>query len=339
MIAVVKENSGPDFVVKEVPIPEISEDEVLINVKTVGICGSDVPILKGIRPVTYPLIPGHEFAGDIVSVGKNVTSFKVGDRVTPSLVIGCGKCKYCQIGMENLCDSIVETGIHVDGAYAQYVKVPQKVLHKIPDSMSYEHASTVDLISTAYRAIQKANVGIDNTVLIYGPGSIGLYTLQMALLSGAKKIICVGKSGDEKRLKLAADLGANFTINASCENLYERINEICKGDMPDIVFDATGDETVFDQCLNTVARAGKIVLIGVNCYPSTGNVEKIVRNEINVSGVICATRLDFAKSLEIVASKKITIDPLITHHFDLSDIHLAMKEIDAKKTIKVMLHV
>ncbi|MFR5024960.1 MAG: zinc-dependent alcohol dehydrogenase [Evtepia gabavorous] len=138
MLAVVKEHEGPGFAVKEVPYPVLRDTDVIIKVRSVGICGTDGPILAGTRPVPYPLIPGHEFAGDIVEVGSAVQHLKVGDRVTPCIVIGCGDCDMCIEGKEVLCDNLVETGIHVDGAFAEYVRVPAKVCRKMRDTTTYD---------------------------------------------------------------------------------------------------------------------------------------------------------------------------------------------------------
>ena len=138
MLAVVKEHLGPGFAVKEVPYPVLRDTDVIIKVRSVGICGSDGPILAGTRPVPYPLTPGHEFSGDVVEVGKAVKNLKVGDRVTPCIVIGCGDCDMCIEGKEVLCDELVETGIHVDGAMAEYVRVPAKVCRKMRDTTTYD---------------------------------------------------------------------------------------------------------------------------------------------------------------------------------------------------------
>ncbi|MGB5822892.1 MAG: alcohol dehydrogenase catalytic domain-containing protein [Proteocatella sp.] len=338
MLAIVKEHAGEGYALKNVEKPKPKSGEVLIKVKSVGICGTDVPILKGLRPVPYPLIPGHEFAGDIVELGDNVINYKIGDRVTPSIVIGCGDCYYCRKGIEVLCDNILETGIHLDGAFAQYVTVPEKVLHKLPEGMSYETGASIDPIASAYRPIKKANIGSQDTVLVFGPGPIGLYTVQLAKAEGAKKIIVVGISGDEARLELAETLGADHSINLSKEDLLEKVGQYTDGKMADIVMEVTGNEEAFSLCLDSVRKEGKIVLIGINHKSTTSNIEKIVRKEIKIEGSICYTWLDYKECIQLVNSGKISVEPLISHHFNLRDIDQAMKEIDMKQTIKVMLH-
>ncbi len=138
MLAVIKENKEVEFVIREVPKPVPKTNDVLIKVKAVGICGSDMPIFAGISKWPLPLIPGHEFAGVIEEVGSGVKDFEAGDRVTAGLVINCGECIYCRQGLESLCENIVETGIHVDGAFAEYVTVPAKTLHRMPETMTFD---------------------------------------------------------------------------------------------------------------------------------------------------------------------------------------------------------
>lgn len=339
MLAVVKEKVGNDYVIKDVPKPIVRDTDVLVKVKSVGICGTDVPILQGLRAVPYPLIPGHEFSGDIVEIGKDIKNFKIGDRVSPSIVIGCGTCFYCREGKEVLCDNIEETGIHVDGAFAQYVRVPEKVLHHMPNSMSYEIGASIDPIASAYRPIKKAQITSNDVILIYGPGPIGLYTVQLAKCEGAKKIIIVGIKGDEDRLILAKELGADYTINLANENLLEKIKEYNNGKMADIVMEVTGNEKAFALAIETVKSAGKIVLVGINHIPATASVEKIVRKEIKIEGSICYSYVDYNQCLELVKDNRVKVEPLISHRFKLSEIKEAMSEIEAKKTIKVMLEV
>lgn len=339
MLAIVKEHAGEGYVLKQVYKPKPQPGEVLIKVRAVGICGTDVPILKGLRPVPYPFIAGHEFSGDIAELGEGVKNYQIGDRVTPSIVIGCGDCYYCRKGIEVLCDNILETGIHLDGAFAEYVTVPEKILHRLPENMSYETGASIDPVASAYRPIKKAGIGSQDNVLIFGPGPIGLYTVQLAKAEGAKKIIVAGINGDEARLELAKELGADYCINLSSENLLEKVAEYTDGRMADVVMEVTGNEEAFTLCLDSVRKEGKIVLVGINHKPTNANMEKIVRKEIKIEGSLCYTWLEYKECIELVNTGKIRVDPLISHRFNLRDMDRAMAEIDMKKTIKVMLHI
>ena len=206
MLAVVKEHEGPGFAVKEVPYPVLRDTDVIIKVRSVGICGTDGPILAGTRPVPYPLIPGHEFAGDIVEVGSAVQHLKVGDRVTPCIVIGCGDCDMCIEGKEVLCDNLVETGIHVDGAFAEYVRVPAKVCRKMRDTTTYDQGASVDPVASAYRTVKASRITSKDVCCVYGAGPIGLYAVQLIRLRGVKTVICLDTDAGAQRLELAKTL-------------------------------------------------------------------------------------------------------------------------------------
>ncbi len=337
MLAVVKDKKGLGYTIKEVEIPRPKDDEVLIKIKAVGICGTDVPILKGIRDVPIPLIPGHEFAGDIVEVGSKVKDFKVGDRVTPAIVIGCGHCYFCRKGLETLCDNIIETGIHVDGAFAEYVTVPEKVVHRLPDNMTYEQGASIDPIASAYHPVKMASIGSEDIVVVFGPGPIGLYAIQIAKAEGAKKIISVGVKGDEDRLELAKKLGADETIISS-EKLLEDISKFTHGRMADIVFEATGHPSVFEMALSSARKHGTVVMIGIFHEPATANIAQIVRREIQIKGSLCYTWQDYKECIDLVEAGKVRIEPMISHIFDLKDMDKALEVIDERKAIKIILH-
>lgn len=338
MQAVVKLNAGPDWVIGEVPLPTIGDEDVLIKVKAVGICGTDVPILKGIRPVPYPLIPGHEFAGEIVEVGNKVRNFAVGDRVTPAIVIYCGTCYYCRTGHESLCDNLVETGIHVDGAMAEYVSVPQKVLHKLPDEMSYEEAASVDPIASAYHPVKMAKIGSQDFVVIFGPGPIGLYTAQIAKQEGARKIIMIGTNRGRKRLELAKSFGVDEVLIIGEDNLPEKICEITEGKMADIVFECTGNASVVSDVIAVARKNAQIILVGIFHELSKIDFGQVVRRELNIKGSICYSWQDYKECLDLIKDGRLKVDPIITHRFGLHEIDKAMDVIEKRESIKVMLY-
>lgn len=338
MLAVVKEEAGPGFVLKDVDIPVPKSDEVLIKVEAVGICGSDIPIFKGIRPVPIPFIPGHEFAGIIVDVGAGVKQFKKGDEVVPGLVQNCGRCKYCRQGLESLCDNMIETGIHVNGAFAEYVSVPEHTLHYKPKEMTFNEGASIDPIASAYRPVKKARVGSEDVVVVYGPGPIGQYAAQVARVEGAKTLIMVGTR--ENRLQLARELGVDITINIGekKEDPVERIKELTGGEMADVVLETAGTPQVIEMCLNSVRKNGRLSLAGVLHKPSTLLLSLIVRREINITGSICYTWLDFQNSMDLVALGKVKVGPIVTHELHLKEIGKALELIEKREAIKVVLH-
>ncbi len=338
MLAVVKEHKGEGFTVMDVPVPKIGPDDVLIKVKAVGICGSDMPIFSGVREVPFPMIPGHEFSGTIEETGSNVKKFKIGDRVTPGLVINCGECIYCRQGYESLCENILETGIHVDGAFAEYVKVPAKTVHVLPDTMTYEQAASIDPIASAYRPVKKANIGSEDTVLVFGPGPIGIYTVQCAKAEGAKKIIIAGVNGDEERLELAKKLGADYAINISEVDMIQAVKDVNDGLLPDIVFEASGHPSSVQMCLDSIKANGKIVFIGIQHQSVDLELAKIVRQEIKVEGSICYTWKDYKECIDLVSFGRVDTDNMVTHKFALKDIGKGIEVMKNREAVKVILY-
>ena len=338
MLAVVKEHKGPGFAIKDVPMPVCGEEDVIVKVKSVGFCGSDGPILAGTRDVPWPLIPGHEFAGDIVETGAKVKGWQIGDRVSACIVIGCGNCKYCIEGNEPLYDNLVETGIHVNGAFAEYVRVPAKVLVKLKDSTSYDFGAAIDPIASAYRTVKSMPITSKDTVMVLGPGPIGLYATQLLKLRGARKVIVLGADCDKERLEMALKLGADCVINNSVEDPVERIKEITNGDMLDYVHDCAGAVPLVEIAMNTLKKTGHYYITGLFHDLAPVNLGKVVRSEIDIHGTICYTREEFRECLDLIEDGRLQVEPLITHHYALRDMQEAFEMFQSRQAIKIMLH-
>lgn len=338
MLAVVKEHSGPGFAIKDVPKPVCRPEDVVVKVKSVGFCGTDGPILAGTRVIPWPMIPGHEFAGDIVEVGSRVEGWKIGDRVSACIVIGCGNCKYCIEGNEPLCDNLVETGIHVDGAFAEYVRVPAKVLVKLRDTTSYDFGAAVDPVASAYRTVKHMPITSKDTVMVLGPGPIGLYATQLLKLRGAKTIIVLGASCDKKRLEMAMKLGATHTINAEEEDAVERVREITHGEMLDFVHDCAGAAALVPIAMNSLKKTGHYWITGLFHTDPPVNLGKVVRSEIDIHGTICYTREEFRECLDLIQDGRVEVTPMITHHYALKDMEKAFETFQKREAIKIMLH-
>ncbi|WP_460001758.1 zinc-dependent alcohol dehydrogenase [Paradesulfitobacterium aromaticivorans] len=334
----VKEKAGSGFALKDVDMPKPGSGEVLIKVKAVGICGSDIPIFNGVRAVPFPLIPGHEFAGEIVEVGEGVNGFKLGDRVAPSLVISCGSCDYCKLGLESMCESLTEIGIDIDGGFAEYVKAPAKVLHRLPDNVNFMEGASVDPVASAYHSVRRASINPADTVVIFGPGPIGLYALQLAKLEGAYKVIIIGAQGDESRLQIASELGADAALLFNNEEeLLKKISDLTWGKMADVVIEATGVPEVFPACLKAVRKSGRLGLTGVFHRPTEVLLSQIVKKEITVRGSFCYTWLEFGTCLNLIALGKVRIDKVVSHQLPLSEIGKALEMLSTKEALKVVL--
>ena len=225
MKAIMKTKPMLGVEVQDIPRPEPKPDEVLIKVKSAAICGSDLGIYHytpAYSKMKLPVVLGHEFSGEITEKGTEVKGFKAGDRVLAESVKSCGVCSFCKSGMSNLCDQSTLFGINTDGGFAEYVTVPYKLLHRVPDAMSYDQAALVEPLSNAVHFVRDiTQFRIDDYVVVQGCGPIGLFSGQLFKLGGAR-VLVTGLSVDKKRFEIAEKLGLE-TLNIEEENLEDRV--------------------------------------------------------------------------------------------------------------------
>ena len=250
--------------IREVPVPELkNEDEVLIQMKAAGVCGSDQHIYHGKNPnSTYPRIPGHENAGIIAKVGKNVTNVKVGDHVIVDLLSSCGTCYQCTHGRKNVCGHVRVRGSGADGGWREYFTAPAKEVYKISDSVSWEDAALVEPYAIGFHCTARGRVEPDDVVFILGTGTIGSIILQTCRAKGVKKIICCDI--DDASLARAKEYGADEVINSRTRNVVERVKEITKGCGVTVAFDSACFPGSLAMCLQPgiICNAGRMVPMG-----------------------------------------------------------------------------
>ena len=311
------------FTYKDVPVPEIKENEVLIKVKACGICGSDIPRVmdKGVH--FYPIIVGHEFAGDVVKVGSNVNNTEVGQRVTAAPLIPCGTCAECQKGNPAMCTHYSFIVSRQDGAMAEYVAVPARNLVPIADSVTYEQGAVIEPITVALHGIERAGVMEGGkTALVYGCGTIGMLTIQCLKAKGIERVYAIDI--DEHKLAMAKELGAFCTINSKKVDVVEYFKEHCK---VDFAFETAGVNFLQAQIIELVNKRGKIVYIGTahgDVKLPAKSFEQILRSELFITGSWMSYSAPFPGSewtaaAEYLAAGKIKADALITHKFPLSE--------------------
>ncbi len=337
MLAVVKASPGPGFVLQDVPVPQPPAGWVRVRVRAVGICGTDIPIFEGIRPVPYPLIPGHEFAGEIDALGPGVTDWQTGDRVAVGLVIGCGACPACYRGQENLCPRITEIGIHINGAFAEYVLAPTKTLHRLPDHLSFADGASVDPLASSYRGIRRLNLQPCDDVAIFGLGPIGLYALQAVRAHGVRRVIAITPRRG-LRGEIAHRVGADAVIeSAACGDLTEAVRAANRGALPSVVIEATGKPSVFADLYRTAAPGARVLLLGIFHERGMFDPAQIIRRELRVEGSFCYTWDDFEASLDLIARGQVRTAPVITHTLSLSHMAEALERIHRREAVKVIL--
>lgn len=335
MDAWIKKKGVYGLVKTKLPIPEIKPDEVLIHVKAAGICGTDIGIYNGKRDVPDGLVPGHEFCGEVMQVGEMVKGIQVGDFVTPGIIINCGICSACHRGFEAQCDNLLEYGIHINGAFAEYVAAKATTIHKLPKEISPVVGASIEPVAVAYNIAKKVDgICLNKNVMVFGPGPIGLYTIQLLKSMGFKNVIMVGTR--ESRLKIAREMGA-VTINIREEDVLDGCKRIIGEKKADVIIEATGNTDVFDYILKLLSPHGKLILAGIFHENANVNLFPLVRNETNIVGAFCYTWDDYQNALELVVDGKIRFDGIVTHTLPMSQADKGFELAIDRKAIKVIL--
>jgi L-iditol 2-dehydrogenase len=272
---------------REVPIPAIDEDDVLLKVGAVSVCGSDVHQAYATHswPVNIPVTLGHEFGGTISALGTGVRGFREGDRVvSETAAIICGTCLMCRTGRYNLCPTRKGFGYGVDGAMADYVKVPARCLHHVPDSLPFELACLAEPHAVAYNAMcGNAQIRPGDLVVVLGPGPIGLLCARMAALSGANPLVVAGLTGDTARLATARALGATHTVDIQSQSLDEVVRDLAPLGA-DMVCDASGASRPLDAALKLVRPDGQVVKVGWSPDQVPIDLNPLVHKNVRLQG-------------------------------------------------------
>jgi len=331
-----------DIQIHEINIPNIKEDEILIKIRACGICGSDVrSYYEGVEGrYKIPVILGHEVSGQVFKIGGEVDDFVVGDRVTVAPIYGCGKCSFCVSGQENLCKDVAIFGCNVDGAFAEYMKIPARAIQagglvRIPDDLSDEEAALIEPFSCCLHGILRANVEPGDTVVVIGAGPIGLAHLTLLKISGSGKVIV--SDIVDKRLERAKKFGADATVKSKEGNLPLKVKELTKDKGADSVIVAAPSKEAVEVGLKIVRRGGSVVIFGGCPANSLIQIDPnlIHYSEITVTGSIDSTIDDFRRTVQLIS--RLNLKPFITHRFPLEEVHQAMQVMKDKKGLKVIL--
>lgn len=310
------------FEYKDVPEPTCKDDEVVVNVKACAICGSDVHGYDGTSGRRQPpIIMGHEAAGVISAIGKNVTGYQVGDRVTFDSTVYCGKCWHCRRGEVNLCENRMVLGVACDdyrnpGAMAEYVTVPERILYKIPDNVSFVQAAGVEPLSVAMHALSMSKFHLGDHAAVVGAGTIGLLLTQLLKAAGASQITVIDI--DEEKLNLAKRFGATTVINSAKEDPASLIRTKGSGRGADIVFEAVGISATIQTAISCVRIGGSIVMVGNLAAKVDLPLQKCVTQQIDLQGT-CASAGEYDVCLELIGCGMVDIDSIISKVAPLSE--------------------
>lgn len=333
---------GPmDIKVEEVDVPTPGRGEVLLKVKAAGICGSDLHYHRSAasKERVRRLMGGHELSGYITEVGEGVTSRLVGERVGVEPLLGCGNCNYCQTGRYHLCKGLKHPG----GGFQEYTVLSQDKVFPIPDQVTYEEAATLDCFAVAVHAVHRSALSIADSVAVIGDGAIGLSTLQIAKVSGAKNLALIGHH--DKNLEIGKKVGADLTINSKKDDVLPAILEFTNGDGCDIVFETVGGRSdTINRAIEMTRPGGRVVVIGIFTVGCEIPLWKALRYEIDVifsySYSTWNGQSEFQIALDLLSKGRIDARSLITHKFTidkLKDAFACALNKDESSALKVMI--
>jgi L-iditol 2-dehydrogenase len=335
--------NGPnEMEVREVETPEAGPGEILVEVGANTVCGTDLRILRGEKTMGIhpPSILGHEFAGHVADVGEGVEGYEVGSTVAASPIIPCCRCFYCKRDMENVCLNWKAMGYEVDGGLSQYVRVPADAvkagcLFTAREDVPVEQLALTEPLSCCVHGQRLSRVGLDDTVLIVGAGPIGLFHLQLARVAGARTVIVSEPS--ESRQDFARGLGAHVTVDPTSEDLSEVVAEHTNGLGADVIIICIGIPALVNEALKLARLGGRINVFAGLANQGWAEIEAnlIHYNQLEVTGVTGARRLDYEVALRLIESGRVDVSDMITHRFPLEDAAEAIETSAGGEGIKV----
>lgn len=329
--------------VRDVPEPMMGPDQVLIEVRATGVCGSDVHMWREQQSwaVKQPLVLGHEFCGVIADVGVNVSGFKIGQRVACETAAQvCNSCVYCLSGNYNLCPNRLGYGALADGSMTSYVAARPQILHHIPDNVPFEHAALTEPICVAYNAlVEKTTMKPGDLVVIQGPGPIGIMALQIVRLRGAGTIVVLGTNADEKRMEVAAELGAHYTVNIQREDAGQLIKSLGDGFGADLVVDCTGVSRALKQSMELVRPNGRITKIGWGPQPLDFSLDPLVGKAVTLQGSFSHTYPTWERVLTLLSTGQVNLNPVIGGIYGLDEWEEAFHKMEVGENVKSVLKI
>jgi len=324
---------GEPLKMEEVPIPQVNSGEVLVEMKACGICATDVhTAVHGLVPISFsPIILGHEPSGVVVEVGADEKDWKVGDRVIALGAAICGVCSPCQEGRDSLCLSAQVMGMHRDGAFAEYFKIPARSLIALPANIPFaQGAILADAVGTPFHALTKrGNLQAGETVAIFGCGGLGIHAVQIARVCGAAKVIALDIS--DVALNRAKKVGADETVNVSQEKPARRVKELTGGKGVDLSLEFVGSKETIDQAIKSLKRGGRTVVVGIGGQ----NMEIVppyifVWSEYQLIGSFGSDRADIQKLIKLLSSNKLDLSESITASVPLEEVNRGINDLGKK---------
>ena len=314
-------------------MPDIGELDALVKVHACGICGTDIHIFHGEHIAKFPVIPGHEFSGEVTAVGSKVTNVHVGDRLTVDPNIVDSTCFFCRRGEIHLCENLTAVGVNFDGGFAEYCRVPAVQAYKVPDSLSLDEAAMAEPLACCIHGIDRANITPGSNVAVLGAGSIGLMLIQLSRIAGARHILV--SEPDERKRHLAAQFGADVTV--APQEICREVEELTRVGA-DVVIESAGRVETAELAGKLARRGGTILQFGVTSLDAIARISPydIFYKELTIRGSF-VNPFTHSRAIELLASKQIDVMPLVTHRYPLDDAAKALQTAQGGDAIKVLL--
>lgn len=312
-----------DLRVDEVDRPDVSDGEVLVDLRAASLCGSDVNYLKGkTDPATAPITLGHEGAGVVEAVGDGIASVSTGDRVVVHYVDSCGTCRPCSRGNDNRCRNRQSVGHHVDGTFAEYVAVPERAVMALPAGVSFAEGSVAGCaVSTAYHALERADITPGDVVVVFGAGGVGLHAVLWADFRGASDVVAVDLA--DAQLDAAEEYGADVTLNPERDDVLASIADVTDGWGADAAVECSGSPVAMEQAVDAINgrngyESGTVVSVGIQTEEISVGFGDVREGQLRVSGD--HRRSELAAVLTLLGSGAVDVSPTLTHEVSLADV-------------------
>ena len=312
---------------REVEVPEIEPNQVMMRTRRIGVCGSDIHVFHGMHPYTdYPIVQGHEVSGEVAAVGEDVEGFKPGDKITFAPQVVCGVCYQCRHGMYHICENLKVMGFQTNGTAQEYFPLPVEMVYKLPESIPLDHGAMIEPIAVAVHAISRGGDVNGKKILVLGAGTIGNLVSQVAKAYGADKVMITDLR--DYKLKKARASGIDETVNTTNEDLEVAITERFGLDRADLIFECVGAQETIDQAVIFARKGTKIVIVGVFGKKPLVDLGLIQDRELSLVGTLMYQDVDYRKAIDLVHRGKINLDELITHRFNFERYQEAYQAID-----------
>jgi threonine 3-dehydrogenase len=341
MLAVVKAEPKAGAEIRDVRIPEIGLQDVLVRVKVASVCGTDLHIYNwdawAQRRIHPPLIPGHEFCGEVAAVGAEVTTVKPGDFVSAEMHVACGKCLQCRTGDAHICQFVKIIGVDADGAFAEYVRIPESNIWKIDPAIPPEYASVLDPLGNAVHTVLAGEIAA-RTVAITGCGPIGLFAIAVARAVGATTVFAIETNAH--RRKIAEKMKSDYVLDPTTEDVKARVLDLTEGQGADVVLEMAGHPDAIRTAFDIVRRGGRISLLGLTNRPVSLNFsEDIIFKGITIQGINGRRMYQtWYQMTALLKAGKLDLHPVITDRMAMKDFSRGMERLKTGEASKILLY-